>query len=169
MNENSVRQIEVQESIEISNSIDSVTSSFQRKSEDYKNKGRVVQISISFFLLFVAFNTCETLITSILEEDGLGSFGFYTLASLYFSIAINAFLSSAIVEKIGIYNSFVIGSFFHFTFVLSSILPAYKHDHPQSDSLLVSDLFIKCTLIVAALLNGFGAGIIWCALGIYIS
>jgi MFS family permease len=67
MNENSVRQIEVQESIEISNSIDSVTSSFQRKSEDYKNKGRVVQISISFFLLFVAFNTCETLITSILE------------------------------------------------------------------------------------------------------
>lgn len=63
----------------------------------------------------------------------------------------------------------MIGSFFHFTFVFASVLPAFHHDYPNSDSWLVKIGTIESILIIAALLNGFGAGILWCAFGIYIS
>jgi MFS family permease len=91
------------------------------------------------------------------------------LATLYFSYSITAFLSSALVEKIGLYKVLVIGSFFHFTFVLVSILPAFHFDYPNNDSWLVSTSTIKTFLIIAALLNGFGAGILWCAMGTYMA
>ncbi len=107
--------------------------------------------------------------STVLSDDGLGSFGFYTLATLYFSLSIAAFLSSALVEKIGLYKVFVIGSFFHFTFVLVSILPAVHFDYPNNDSWFVTTSTIKAFLIIAALLNGFGAGILWCALGTYMA
>lgn len=105
----------------------------------------------------------------MLADDGLGSFGFYTLATLYFSLAISAFLSAALVDKIGMYRCFVIGSFFHFTFVLVSILPAIHSDYPDYDSWIVSIPAIKGLLVIAAVFNGFGAAILWCALGTYIS
>jgi len=80
--------------------------------------------------LFVSWNTCANLESTVLEDDGLGSFGFYTIASLYFSLTIFAFLSTAIVKKLGVYTTFVIGSLFHFTFVLINILPAVHADFP---------------------------------------
>ena len=120
-------------------------------------------------MLFSAFNTCQNLASVVLEEDGLGSFGFYTLAALYFSLAFAAFLSSALMEKIGLYKCLVIGSFFHFTFVLVNLLPALHKDYPGYQSWLVSLTFIKSMLIVSAVMNGFGAGILWCAFGNYIS
>ena len=99
--------------------------------DHYKNRSRVLQISLSFFLLFVAFNTTQNIASVVLEEEGLGSFGFYTLATLYGSLSISALLSSALMKKIGLYRCLVIGSLFHFTFVLANSIPAIRNDYPQ--------------------------------------
>jgi MFS family permease len=160
-----VTEIEAQES-ELLNITE---PSNPKTNSDYKNLGRVIQVSLSFFVLFIADNTCQNLTSTVLNQDGLGSFGFYTLASLYLSLAITGGLSAALVDKIGLYKVFVIGTFFHFTFILVSILPAYHSGYPNNNSWLVSIPTIKALLVIAAVFNGFGAAILWCALGIYIS
>lgn len=136
---------------------------------DYKNLGRVIQISFSFLLLFSAFNTCQNLASTVLSDDGLGSFGFYTLATMFFVLIFVAFIATAIDKKIGMYRLLVIGSFFHFTLILAFILPAYKSDHPDDESWLVSTTTIETLLLVTAALNGFGSAVLWVSCGNYIS
>jgi len=81
-------------------------------------------------LLFASFNTCQNITSTVLADDNLGSFGYYTLATLYFSIVISAFLSSALVKKMGLYTCLVVGSLGSAAFVFASILPAYRYDYP---------------------------------------
>lgn len=49
------------------------------------------------------------------------------------------------------------------------ILPAYKSDHPNDDSWIVSIPFIKILLIFTAILNGFSTAVLWLTVGNYIS
>jgi len=91
------------------------------------------------------------------------------VAALYFGLVFSSFTSTATVNKIGLYRCLVIGSFFHFTFVLANIMPAVYLDYPETRSWFISIMTIKIVLVVAALLNGFGAGILWCSEGNYTS
>jgi len=120
-------------------------------------------------LLFSAFNTCQNLTSTVLADDKLGSFGFYVLATLYLSLSVSAFLSSALLKKMGMYTCFFLGSLGHLSFVIASILPAYRYDFPGRNNFLQATPTIIATLLIAAIFNGFGAGILWCALGNYIS
>jgi hypothetical protein len=105
----------------------------------------------------------------VLENDGLKDLGFYILAVLYFSIAVSSVMSTAFLKKLGTYKCLVLGGFGHFCFVFAQIFPAVKYDNPNSDSVVTSDGFITAILIICALINGFGAALIWVANGNYIS
>ena len=105
----------------------------QRRKEDYKNLGRAVQFSLSFLVLFSAWNTCQNLTSTVMEDDGLGSFGYYILATLNFTTFFSAFTSTATIKKMGLYTSFFVASMCHFTFVLASILPAYRFNYPDGN------------------------------------
>lgn len=49
------------------------------------------------------------------------------------------------------------------------MLPAYKTQLPDSTSWLLNPSFIRTLILVAAVINGFGAAILWVAQGQYIS
>lgn len=118
--------------------------------DHYKNRGRVLQLSFSFFLLFVSFNTCQNLASTVLEQQGLEQFGFYVLASLYFVFIISSFLSAAIVDKMGVKLSMIMGAISGFTFALANLLAIYPS---------VSHKITKPILIITAMFDGFGSGI----------
>ena len=120
-------------------------------------------------MLFSAFYTCQNLASTVLDDDGLGNFGFYTVSALYFGITISSITSTATVNKLGLYKCLILGSFFTFTFVLVNILPAVYNDYPSTRSWFVSKTTMRILLILSALGNGFGAGILWCAEGNYTS
>lgn len=81
----------------------------------------------------------------------------------------SAFLSTALIKKMGMYACLVIGALGHFTFLCASILPAYRYDFPSKNNFLQTTSFIITSLEVAAVFNGFGAGILWCGMGNYLS
>ena len=95
--------------------------------------------------------------------------GYYILSLLYFSIAIGSLMSTAINKKLGRYKCLILGGFGHFTFVFASAFPAYKFDHPESKAWYTSSGFMCTLLIICAIINGFGAAIIWVAEGSYVA
>jgi hypothetical protein len=60
----------------------------------------------------------------------------------------------------GLYTSFFVASMCHFSFVLASILPAYRFNYPDGNQFLQSTTFIEIVLLLAASINGFGVGVI---------
>ena len=96
----------------------------------------------------------------MLEDDGLGSFGFIIFVTLNLTTFFSAFVSSATIKKMGLYTSFFVASMCHFTFVLASILPAYRFNYPDGNKFLQSATTIEVILILAASINGFGVGVI---------
>lgn len=135
----------------------------------YENFTRLLQLSLTFFVLFCAFFTCQNMASLVLEQDGLKNLGFYILAVLYFSIAVSSVFSTALLKKLGTYKCLIFGGFGHFCFVFAQIFPAVKYDHPDNDSVVTSDGFITTLLIICALINGTGAALIWVSNGNYIS
>lgn len=91
------------------------------------------------------------------------------MAALYFFLTISAFLSAAIVHKLGMYRCLVWGSLLTFVFTAVNILPALHGAYPDSHNILIGIPFIEAMLMIAAILNGLGGGILWCSLGKYIS
>jgi len=73
------------------------------------------------------------LTSTVMEDDGLGSFGFYILGTINFFATFSSFLSTATIKKMGLYTSFFVASMCHFTFVLASILPAYRLNYPDGN------------------------------------
>lgn len=65
-----------------------------------------------------------------MEDDGLGSFGYFILATLNLTTFFSAFASAATIKKMGLYKSFFVASMCHFAYVLASILPAYRYNYP---------------------------------------
>ena len=107
--------------------------------------------------------------TFVLQGDGYNDFGYYILAALYLSIAVGSLMSTAINKKLGAYKCLVLGGFGHFSFVFASTFPAYKYDHPESTSFFTSAGFMCSLLFLCAIMNGFGAAIIWVAEGGYVA
>ena len=109
--------------------------------------------------------------------NGENNLGYYLLAVLYFSISMFSPFSSAILKRWGVKSCLFIGGFGHFCFVLASILPAWRreyHNEPDPEKgkfeRFVTDEKVVITCLVAgAILNGFGAAILWVAQGEYIS
>jgi len=104
-----------------------------------------------------------------MEDDGLGSFGYYILATLNFSATISSFVSSATIKKMGLYTSFFVASMCHFCTCFAQILPAYRLNYPGRNKFFESTTTIEVTLLLAAVINGFGVGVIQTAIGIYIA
>ena len=135
----------------------------------YENFTRLLQLSLTFFVLFCAFFTCQNMASLVLEKDGFKNLGFYILAVLGFSIAVSSIMSTALLKKLGTYKCLIFGGFGHFCFVFAQIFPAIKYDNPNNTSFITSDGFITTLLIICALIDGTGAALIWVSNGNYIS
>lgn len=139
------------------------------KTNKFTNLDRQTVQCVGFFLLFIAFNSAANLSSKAMKEDNLGNLGFISLATLYCVFAFTSFFSTAIVNKIGVRVSHVIGGLCYFFWVFCFIAPAFLHDYPHSSLFLLNKTFIKVIVILSAAVNGFGAGILWVAQGKYMS
>jgi hypothetical protein len=66
-------------------------------SSKYPNLLKVVHLALSFFLLFSAYTTTQSLVTSLFPD-----YGSYALALLYFCFALGGFISPYVVSRLGI-------------------------------------------------------------------
>ena len=126
-------------------------------------------LSIAFLLLFSAFNTAQNLASSVLKNLGFDNLGFISLALLYLTFAICSFLSSKVVNSWGERISMFVGSACYTLYIASFLLPSASVRYPDSSLFLLNSTFIKVVINLAAIINGFGAGVLWVAQGKYIS
>jgi len=139
--------------------------------DKYPNLGRVILFSMGFQLLFVAYNSTENQAAKAMDDDGFQSLGFYSMSTLYFVFAIFSFLSTAIVNKIGVKSSLFIGALTYAFRQMCFIFPAYYSQYPaqREKTLVLSTPFIYTMVLLSAAINGMGAGILWTSQGRYIS
>jgi hypothetical protein len=78
-------------------------------SSKFHNLPKVTYFSISILLLYMAFNSCSNLQSSMMDEDGYGSLGFYILAVLYFFSGLGSLMSTALIHKIGTKGCLLLG------------------------------------------------------------
>ena len=92
-----------------------------RHAQDDKwlNFTKALYVAACFLLLFIAFNSVQNITTEIYHRNGFGSFGFVCLGVFYATVGITALLSSAIVARLGVRNSMVVGAAGHFIFIFS--------------------------------------------------
>ena len=128
--------------------------------EKYPNFDRVTVATLSFLLLFTAFNSADNLAAKVLRDDGYSELGFYSMSCLYLVFAITGFTSKALVNKLktpslGYRLPLFLGGTCYFFRILCFLLPAtYGSNYHTVTSVLI---------LVTAALNGFGAGILWVA------
>ena len=128
-----------------------------------QNLLKVIHISLSFFLLFTAFYWCANVVSEVYSQNHYGSLGFYTIAALYLSFAFSSLTCGPIVAKLGYIRSIQLGAFWYLVWVAAGILPVTLKKTDSVTKLVWS------IMILAAILNGFGASILWVGQGIYVS
>jgi len=127
----------------------------------YQNLGRVTWAAASFLLLFTAFNSADNLAAKVLRDDSFNELGFYSMAALYLVFAISGFFSKAVVssmpgsKKVPMF----LGGMCYFIRILCFLLPATHQGEALTWSLVIA----------SAMLNGFGAGLLWTAQGEYVT
>ena len=115
-----------------------------------------------------------------MRDSGFGSFGYYLLAIIYLCVALCSFIGPAILKRIGTKKCLILGSLGHFTFILSTILPAWRNEYRQDgidyqrnenqfEKFILNEYVTIGLLIAAAIINGVGATILWVAQGEYIN
>jgi hypothetical protein len=82
-------------------------------------------MSIGFLLLFLSFNSAANMSPKAMADDDMGNLGFYSMACMYLVYAILSFISTPLVNKLGIRASLVIGSLSYFFWVLCFLFPAF--------------------------------------------
>ncbi|KAJ3120834.1 DUF895 domain membrane protein [Physocladia obscura] len=118
--------------------------------------GDVIVLSVAFFFIFSAFMVIQGLATSVLPK----SVAFFSLGSLYFSFSFcNLFLAAPVVELLGCRAGMFAASITYSLFNLATIIALQTDDGVAQTAILFP----------AALLNGFGASVLWTAESVYIT
>jgi hypothetical protein len=98
----------------------------------HHNCDRLVFMSIGTFILFIAANVSNNLITTVLDNVGFGLLGYYNLGIYYFSFGIFSFLAVPVVMRLGDKGSLILGCFTYFFMIGTQVLPCWRYDHPNS-------------------------------------
>jgi len=107
-------------------------------------------LSLSFFIIFFAYNGIQQFLTAYFSELNVVKVGFWSLILIYLFLLITNFFSGFIVSKFGVKKCLVFGSLFYslFIFVLITKIPPF--------------------IYLASALLGFGASILWTAQGTFL-
>ena len=127
------------------------------------NTDRVTIISLGFFLLFIAFNSAQNYSAQAMKDAGFDDLGFYSLASLYLVFSFCSFLSTGLVNFLGVKKSLIFGSLGYFFWILCFIVPSLYRQHKDSGIFLFNRGFINFLVIFSAGVTGLGASILWVA------
>jgi len=80
----------------------------------------------------MAFNSSQNIQSLIMEQDGFGKLGFYSLGVQAVFQGLGSLLSTAIVHRLGsLKASMVIGATFNSLWVLQSMIPAMRQEQKE--------------------------------------
>jgi hypothetical protein len=82
--------------------------------------------------------------------------GYFSLGILYGFLAIGCLISTAVMNRVGVKNSLIIGSLCDSIWIFTSIFPALRSSYPNSNSLFLSDGFIYFSVIFSSMIDGLG-------------
>ena len=99
-------------------------------------------------------------------EDNFDSIGYQVQATMYFCSMAGSSIAPAFVNKFGLKTMLILGGITFTMVVISQILPSeysYYQQNPDPDalSMFTNKTFIQATLIISAVISGFGAAAIW--------
>jgi len=105
----------------------------------------------------------------VLIDNEFGNLGFYSLGVFFFSLAVCSFISSSVVTKCGERLALVGGSLTFSLYAATFILSSYQYENPALHARYLNKTFIIVLTYAAAVLNGFGASILWPAQAKYVT
>jgi len=112
-----------------------------------RSRWNLIAVSLSFFVLFSAYNPLQNLATSLFPQ-GLGN---QSLAVLYATVAVTVCLAPSMVETFGSRVTMMLGAWMYVAYLASVI-------H------IVPGVVLAMSTVI-----GFGAAILWVALGVFIT
>jgi len=104
-------------------------------------------LSFSLMLLFTAFNTIQAWLTNLLTTLGYSTLGNNSLTVLYVAVCFSLFLTPPLVHYLTQIRSIVVGAVCYVVYMASLI-------H-----------IVPAVVLVASAVNGFGASLLWVAVG----
>ena len=104
-------------------------------------------LSFSLMLLFTAFNTIQAWLTNLLSTLGYSTLGNNSLTVLYVAVCFSLFLTPPLVHYLTQIRSIVVGAVCY-VFYMASLIH-----------------IIPAVVLVASAVNGFGASLLWVAVG----
>merc|ERR1711871_1722851 len=108
----------------------------------------VIHLAVGFFFLFAAYNTLQNYVTTLLP----GCLGFTSLGVLYVSVCPSLLLAPGICARLGDKWTLVVGAFCYSIWIASLTRPD-----------------VPAIVILASIVIGFGAAILWVAQGSYLT
>ena len=115
-------------------------------------------ISLGCFVLFTACNTTQNLLSKVLDDDGFGKLGYYSLALFYFFFGVTSLLAGPTIKAIGNRWALTVGALTYTIYTAIQIMPVEKSEH----GVFKNDYNLIYVLIcVAASINGWGASLTW--------
>lgn len=129
---------------------------------EYVNVWNVVFIGVSYFFLFIGINTSENLISTIYVAN-YGNLGYFWLATLYISFAISSLFSTPMINLWGHIRWMQVGTFWYMVWLVAGLLPVALSDSKTNHTT------IWIVMILAGIINGFGASLLWIGWNTYIS
>ena len=129
--------------------------------DKYLNFWKALYVAVSFFFLFIAFNSTQNLTTEVSERiNNLEYFGYIQLSVLYMFVALSSLVAPSIVKKLGWKRSFLFGGLGHFIFIFLSVFPAWSSQGDQENlPAWRSKAVIETVLIICVSINGFGSAV----------
>ena len=104
-------------------------------------------LSFSLCFIFTAFNTIQAWVTNLLSTLGYSNLGNNSLTVLYVAVCFCLFLTPPLVAQFGQIYSIIIGAVCYVAYMASLIY------------------IIPTVVFVASAINGFGASLLWVAVG----
>jgi hypothetical protein len=132
------------------------------------NLGKATHCSIAFLVLSVASNAVQNAQSQAAANEDYDLLGYLSLALLYLCLGIGCLSATAIMGKIGVKKSLMLGGFCDTFWILSS-LPAAFASELETESFFTQPGFIYTMAILSSILDGFGGSVQWVAQGKYIS
>lgn len=126
-----------------------------------KNIEKVIHMSFGFLLVLLSFNSCASISSKLLKDQGFKSLGNITLALTYVIVAGGSPFASALVMKTSSRFAVKIGSLAYLFYVLGLFLPTIREHYPDSDLFIFNKGFVTFVIIFCSCIKGFGGSMFW--------
>ena len=87
----------------------------------------MLMISFGFFVMFMAYLSCQNLASKILKDLGFESLGLLSISIIYLAFSLNAMIATKIIKKLGTRLTLCFSGLSYSFWIGSFLVPAYKY------------------------------------------